>query len=82
MYTSNPDADVPEFLIDIAHVIFKAGSSLHLLRREERFIDGPDSPLKLYYDICSSFLNKKTMSLEFEIGSLRESTDKRLAIYT
>ena len=33
MFTNKQEKDIPCFLIDIAPVIFKAGSSLHLLRK-------------------------------------------------
>lgn len=39
MFTSEPDKHVPSFLTEVAQIIFKAGSSLHLLRKQEMFSD-------------------------------------------
>jgi hypothetical protein len=33
MLTPEPDKHIPCFLLDVASVIFKSGSSLHLLQR-------------------------------------------------
>lgn len=58
MFTSEPDRHVPVFLLETAPLIYKAGSSLHLLQRKELFNTagvGSDT-MRLYYQICSENL--------------------------
>jgi hypothetical protein len=77
--TSEPDVKIPAFLLDITSLIFKTGSSIHFLKKEN--LKGIDKHSLLeYYQICCAEainkfvtkLNGKEMTLDFDISKLRK----------
>ncbi|CDW78602.1 lissencephaly type-1-like motif-containing protein [Stylonychia lemnae] len=58
--TSNPQKKIPIFMVDSVSVIFKAGSSLHLLRKQGNQLSQyhDTTAIKQYYEICTSGINK------------------------
>jgi hypothetical protein len=77
----DPDLNekVPCFLTSVALTIFKAGSSLHLLTRQELQHELSDHhSVRLYFDICTSGLSiapvpphPTLLDLSFDLASLK-----------
>lgn len=92
MLSSDPQRDIPAFLLEIAPTIFKAGCTLHLLTKRE-LLPLDAKSLGTYYAICShqpdrqtcrTIFSSKTSSqikLDFEISRLKELLEARKSYY-
>lgn len=56
--TSKPHVKIPVFLIESASTIYKAGSALHLLRKQGLKSNAENLSLKQYYEICQSGISQ------------------------